>query len=111
MPFVVAGAPHAIENKNNGRAVVNDKNVDAVEDALRRLEIAFPPCSTTMSREDKEEEENYNGMWFKPHLTYQPSNLVRKRRHVFLARKKSGGGRRVLARRKAKKRRMNELIF
>ena len=49
MPFVVAGAPHAIENNNNSRAVVNDKNVDAIEDALRRLEITVSPCSTTTS--------------------------------------------------------------
>lgn len=34
--------------------------------------------------------------------TYQPSRLVRKRRHGFRARKAAVGGRRILAARRAK---------
>ena len=90
--------------------VVRSKAVDReIEDFMRKLEIAFPgPENRSIEANDEEIDESEvdrGAMECKTHLTYQPSNLVRKRRHGFLARKKTVGGRRTIIRRLAKKRR------
>jgi len=90
--------------------VVRSKAVDReIEDFMRKLEIAFPgPENRSIETNDEEIDESEvdrGAMECKTHLTYQPSNLVRKRRHGFLARKKTVGGRRTIIRRLAKKRR------
>ena len=58
MPLNRRGAAiPSVHDENISREIVNNVNVDVVEDALRRLEIAFPPASTSTEENFEAERE------------------------------------------------------
>ena len=92
-PADTTGMNISISEEPHIEELLQDLSIPVTFISLQQIvEIEEPECVDGAGK----------GLVLMPKRTYQPSVIIRKRRHGFLARLRTVGGRRILSRRKAK---------